>query len=43
MQITKPRWTAYEAVRLGIEMHYEVLMITTGRAYSSPISYGPVG
>lgn len=38
-----PRWTAYEAKRFGIEMHPEVPMITTERAYTSPIWHTPKG
>ncbi|MCA0928819.1 DUF3604 domain-containing protein [Ruegeria profundi] len=41
IEIPTPRWTAYEAVRFGIEMPEEVPMITTERAYTSPIWYTP--
>ena len=36
-----PRWTAYEAMRFGIEMPDEIPMITQERAYTSPIWYTP--
>ena len=41
IEIPTPRWTAYEAMRYGIEMDPEVPMITTERAYTSPIWYTP--
>jgi Protein of unknown function (DUF3604) len=41
MEIPTPRWTAYESVRYGITMAPEVPMITTERAYTSPIWYTP--
>jgi hypothetical protein len=38
LEIPTPRWTAYEAVRFGIEMPSpDVPMITQERAYTSPI------
>ena len=41
IEIPTPRWTAYEAKRFGIEMKDEIPMITTERAYTSPIWYTP--
>ncbi|MDV7144310.1 DUF3604 domain-containing protein [Tropicimonas sp. TH_r6] len=41
IEIPTPRWTAYEAKRFGVEMSEEVPMITTERAYTSPIWYTP--
>lgn len=43
IEIPTPRWTAYEAMRFGVEMSEEVPMITTERAYTSPIWYTPGG
>jgi hypothetical protein len=43
IEIPTPRWTAYEAKRFKIEMPDEVPMITTERAYTSPIWYTPKG
>jgi hypothetical protein len=36
-----PRWTAYDAKYFGVGMSEEVPMITTERAYTSPIWYTP--
>ncbi len=41
IEIPTPRWTAYEAMRYQIEMDAEVPMVTTERAYTSPIWYTP--
>ena len=41
IEIPTPRWTAYEAKRFGVEMPDYVPMITTERAYTSPIWYAP--
>lgn len=41
IEIPTPRWTAYEAKYFKIDMPKEVPMITTERAYTSPIWYKP--
>jgi hypothetical protein len=41
IEIPTPRWTAYEAEYYQIKMPREVPMITTERAYTSPIWYTP--
>ncbi|MEM1083429.1 MAG: DUF3604 domain-containing protein [Verrucomicrobiota bacterium] len=41
IEIPTPRWTAYEAMRFGVKMDDKVPMITTERAYTSPIWYTP--
>ena len=43
IEIPTPRWTAYEAKRLGAKVPRESAMITTERAYTSPIWYTPKG
>jgi hypothetical protein len=41
IEIPTPRWTAYEAKRFNVKMDDIVPMITTERAYTSPIWYTP--
>jgi len=41
IEIPTPRWSAYDAVRYKTEMSDDVVMITTERAYTSPIWYTP--
>lgn len=37
IEIPTPRWTAYDAIRFGIEMPEELPMTVQDRAYTSPI------
>jgi hypothetical protein len=41
IEIPTPRWTAYDALRYGLNLPPEVEMITQERAYTSPTWYTP--
>jgi len=41
IEIPTPRWTAHDAKRFNVKMPDESPMITTERAYTSPIWYNP--
>lgn len=41
IEIPTPRWTAYDAKRFNEKMPKHIPMITTERAYTSPIWYTP--
>ena len=41
IEIPTPRWTAYDAVRYDADIPDDAALVTTERAYSSPIWYSP--
>jgi hypothetical protein len=41
LEIPTPRWTAYDAKRLGAKIPDGVKSVTVERAYTSPIWYKP--
>jgi len=41
VEIPTPRWTAYDAVKFGLDLPDDVLMVQQQRAYTSPIWYSP--
>ena len=41
IEIPTPRWTAYEALRFGVDAPESATMTTQERAYTSPIWYSP--
>jgi hypothetical protein len=41
IEIPTPRWTAFDAKYFNIDMPKDIPMITTERAYTSPIWYTP--
>ena len=41
IEIPTPRWTAYDAKRFGTKPLEGTRMVTTERAYTSPIWYNP--
>ncbi len=41
IEIPTPRWTAYDAVKFGLELPADVPLVAQERAYTSPIWYSP--
>jgi len=41
IEIPTPRWTAYDRIRMGVDMPEEIRLKTQERAYTSPIWYAP--
>lgn len=41
IEIPIPRWTLYDKLRYGAELTDDIPLITTQRAYTSPIWYTP--
>jgi hypothetical protein len=41
IEIPTPRWTAYDAKKFAVRLPAEVPMVTTERAYTSPVWYSP--
>ena len=41
IEIPTPRWTAYDAKRVGLKPLSETRMVLQERAYTAPIGYTP--